>query len=168
MRRQQGCVLRRLRSRAGILMKKLVIENSLLVPEIVKLINQGLNVTFTAKGNSMIPFIYGGRDSVLLAKPVAVNVNDVVLAAVGEGKYVLHRVIKIEGDSLVLMGDGNIVGCEYCEEKDVLAVAVAVLRNGRRYECKSREYLFWVKLWRVLLPVRRCILPVLKRINKVN
>ena len=168
MRRQQECVLRRLRSRAGIPMKKLVIENSLLVPEIVKLTNQGLNVTFTAKGNSMIPFIYGGRDSVLLAKPVEVNVNDVVLAAIGDGKYVLHRVIRVEGNRIVLMGDGNIVGCEYCEEKDVLAVAVAVIRNGICYECNGRAYLFWVKLWRVLLPVRRCILPVLKRINKVN
>ena len=47
-------------------MEHKVVSNHILVTEIDRLVNEGTQVTFVPKGNSMLPFIRGGRDSVAL------------------------------------------------------------------------------------------------------
>ena len=61
----------------------------------------------------MRPFIEGGKDSVTLEYPApdTIRVGDILLCRIGE-RYVLHRLIGIEGDTLHLKGDGNITGGE--------------------------------------------------------
>ena len=76
------------------------------------MVDDGVSVTFPVKGTSMLPFIIGGKESVILQKASKINVGDVVLAWVDGCRYVVHRVISIDGEQVVLMGDGNIVGVE--------------------------------------------------------
>ena len=74
----------------------------------------------------MLPFISGERDSVVLAKTDNIKLYDIVLAIVNENQYVLHRVIKIMGNKLILMGDGNLKGCEICTiECDSIAYRIS-------------------------------------------
>ena len=84
-------------SDGGFLMEHKVVSNHILVTEIDRLVNEGTQVTFVPKGNSMLPFIRGGRDSVVLMKDADVAPLDIVLAKVGK-TYVIHRIIKIDGD----------------------------------------------------------------------
>ena len=95
------------------------IENDILIPEIARLLNEGKEVRFTPSGVSMRPFIEGDRDSVILVKLSRTpQVGDIILAQVetlcGKSSYVLHRLIRIEGDRYVLQGDGNLAGEEVC------------------------------------------------------
>ena len=96
-------------SDGGFLMEHKVVSNHILVTEIDRLVNEGTQVSFVPKGNSMLPFIRGGLDSVVLMKDADVAPLDIVLAKVGK-TYVIHRIIKIDGDRITLMGDGNIRG----------------------------------------------------------
>ena len=48
--------------------KNISIANSILLPEIVKLMNEGHTVTLLLKGYCMRPFLENGRDVVLLKK----------------------------------------------------------------------------------------------------
>ena len=56
------------------------LANEILFPEVAALLEEGHTVTLKAKGTSMMPFIVGGRDSVVLQKADRVAVGDIVLA----------------------------------------------------------------------------------------
>lgn len=136
-----------------------IIQNAIL------LVREGLRVTFPVKGNSMLPFIIGGKESVDLVKPADLQVGHVVLAWVEGCRYVVHRVIRIEGEQVTLMGDGNIVGVEHCTLSDVAALAVNVVsRQGKHHNLYAPWRVKASRLWFRLLPIRRWILAVYRRV----
>lgn len=142
----------------------MTIPNDKFATEIGRLMAEGSEVVFKPKGVSMLPFIRGGRDSVVLRKPSSVKAGDIVLAKTDDSRYVLHRIIKAEKGRLTLMGDGNISGHEHCTDSDVLGVATKIIRDGKEIDCQSPEHLKKVKRWTRLLPVRRYLLAIYKRI----
>ena len=40
--------------------------DDVIIKEAVRLVHDGVSVTFPVKGRSMLPFIFGGRESVIL------------------------------------------------------------------------------------------------------
>ena len=74
------------------------------IEEAVRLVDDGVSVTLPVNGRSMLPFIIGGRDSVILQKPVNLHVGNVVLAWTDDSRWVVHRIIHIDGDRITLMG----------------------------------------------------------------
>lgn len=147
--------------------KTLLIANEILLPEIIRLVDEGREVVLRTKGNSMLPFITGDRDSVVLKKPSQLSVGDIVLAEIAPRHYVLHRIYAFPDDGTVeLMGDGNLRGRERCRLSDVRAEAVEILKKGTdSINCKSAWQRFRAWIWRnPLFPFRRIILGVRKRL----
>jgi len=138
-------------------MDKKIVPNNIILEEAGALLKEGRTVRFTPLGSSMLPFIRGGRDSVVLIKKETVEVGDIVLVRL-PGRYVLHRVIKADGDSITLMGDGNIRGTEECRREDVMGTAVEIIKGNRSVKPGKGQF------WRALLPVRRYILAIYRRI----
>lgn len=135
-----------------------------IIHEAVRLVNEGLAVTLLVKGRSMLPFILGGRESVVLKKPENVREGDVVLARIDGKRHVLHRVMAVSPGRVVLMGDGNIRGQEVCRPEDVLARADEVVgEDGRHRRLDSPAQRRKARLWRRLLPLRRYLLFIYKR-----
>ena len=135
-----------------------------IIQSAIKLVQEGLRVTFPVKGYSMLPFIVGSKESVDLVKPEKLQVGHVVLAWVEGCRYVVHRIIEIEGDQVVLMGDGNIAGVEHCRLDEVAALAVNVVTpKGRHHPLYSPWRVRASRLWWRLLPVRRWILAIYRR-----
>ena len=138
-----------------------------IIQEAVRLVQDGVSVTFPVKGRSMLPFIFGGRESVILQKPGSLQRGQVVLAQVGPDRYVVHRIIKIEPDRITLMGDGNIRGTESCTPSNVLAIATHVVdEKGKRRTLESKGQMFKARVWFRIRPLRRIILAVLRRTCK--
>ena len=140
-----------------------------IIKEAAKLVEDGVSVTFPVKGRSMLPFIIGGKESVILQKAGTLQTGDVVLAEVGNGRHVLHRIVKLEPDidRVTLMGDGNIRGTESCSYGKVLARATYVVdEKGRKRPLESGQARFKARLWKMLLPLRRWILAILRRVIK--
>ena len=133
-------------------MKQKTFSNAQLLPEVVKMLNEGHTVTLSLKGYSMRPFLENGRDKALLIKVQHIKKGDPVLAEVQPGHYVLHRIVAIHGDRVVLCGDGNLVN-EYCRREDVRASVVGFYRKGRIYSA----------IWVHLRPFRRLLLGVYRR-----
>ena len=141
-----------------------VLPNNEILRDLIILVNEGQRVTLPVKGNSMLPFIIGGKESVELVKPDTIAVGDVVLAWINGCRFVVHRIIRIEGDQVQLMGDGNLSGKEYCQINDVKARAEYVINpQGKRRYLYSDMRLCLARLWRGLLPVRRWILAIYRR-----
>lgn len=131
------------------------------------LVSQGMSVTLPVKGRSMLPFIVGGRDSVVLRKPGQTRTGDVVLAWVDESRYVLHRIVRIDRGNVTLMGDGNLALTEHCSLTDIKAVATHVVApGGRAHSLSNRWARSASRLWCWLLPVRKYLLFALNYSNR--
>ena len=74
--------------------------NAKLLPEIIRLLEEGHSVTLQLRGYSMRPFLEDNRDKALLIKAKDIQVGDPVLAEVSPLHYVLHRIIQIEDDKV--------------------------------------------------------------------
>lgn len=115
--------------------------------------------TIWVKGYSMRPFLEHMRDKVQLAFPSRpLRVGDAVLAEIGPGHYVLHRIIQVEGDRLTLMGDGNVRGTERCRVQDVAGIVTHYIRPRRTIPADASWLNFRIRVWRRLLPIRRYLL----------
>lgn len=139
-------------------MDKKVIPNEIMLAEVGALLQEGRDVQLTPLGNSMLPFIIGGKDSVTLRKLPEIEVGDIVLARLTDTRYVLHRVIAVDGDRLTLMGDGNLVGTEPCKKSDILGTVITV--NGH----KPTKGVIWGKL----KPARRYLLAFYRRFRQLK
>lgn len=139
--------------------------NDLLLGEVERLLAEGRDVMLVPKGRSMLPFIRGGTDKVLLRKPSVseLSVGDIVLARKDGGQYVMHRIIAIAGERITLMGDGNLHGTEVVEKKDVAGKVMEILTpTGQHYKPTQG----W--LWRKLLPIRKYLLKIYRKWNKLK
>ena len=143
--------------------------DDIIIKEAIRLVNEGVSVTLPVKGRSMLPFIIDGKDSVILQKPDGAKVGDVVLAWVNGCHYVVHRIIRIDDNQVTLMGDGNIVGTEWCGIDDVKARATHVVdAKGRTHDLYDRRHRWAAKIWFWLCPVRRYLLAIYRRVAGIE
>ena len=145
---------------APLMQQAVELPNAILLSAVADMLREGKQVTLATKGYSMLPFIRGGRDSVRLQRHERYSVGDVVLAEVAPKHYVLHRIVKLEGDAVTLSGDGNLRGTEHCRTEHIAGRAEAIVGpKGRERKVASAR--FWRRLPYV---VRRIVLGVLHRI----
>ena len=139
-----------------IKIQEIQFANAILLPEIVKMLNEGHTVTLRLKGFSMRPFLEDGRDKALLTKPTNPKVGDPVLAEIAPKHFVLHRIISIKGDDVTLRGDGNL-GTENCKLKDVQGAVIGFYRKGRETldRTDGRKWRVYSWLWTRLLSESR-------------
>ncbi len=109
------------------------IDNRLFFDEVAEQLALGHAVRIRARGNSMLPFIRDGRDVLVLEHPGERDFvrGQVLLAQLHDGRYVIHRVVKVKGDRLRLRGDGNLQVYEMCSRAEVLAEVTEVVRGER-------------------------------------
>lgn len=144
-------------------MTELILPDDVMMESLASLLDEGREVRFTPKGQSMRPFIEGWRDSVVLKKMATVEVGDVVLAKLENGSFAIHRVISKSGEKLTLMGDGNLSGTESALTGGVLGTVTGIVKpNGKRVKPKKG------RLWVKLLPFRKRLLWIYRKKMKLG
>lgn len=147
---------------------ELQVPNKILIAEVKRALAEGHSATFRVKGKSMRLFLDDGRDIVKIEKtePQNIKVRDVALAEIEPDHYVLHRVIKREGHRLTLMGDGNLWGTESCNDTEVVGIATAFYRKGRKKPdlATGRKWRTYSSIWLAIKPMRRIILGICRRL----
>ncbi len=138
----------------------MVISNDILIPELARLLREEKEVRFTPSGVSMRPFIEGDKDSVVLAPLTRTpRRGDILLAkAVAQDErtaYVLHRVLRVEAEKIVLQGDGNLTGEEYCSTDNIIGRVTRIERPNGKRKTLSRGI-----IWHLLLPCRPFLLKI--------
>ncbi|MBR1706854.1 MAG: S24/S26 family peptidase [Bacteroidales bacterium] len=143
-------------------MEKMVINNDEFFSHVLELLEKGRQVTIPVKGYSMLPFIRGGKDLVVLEQPGPLRVDDIVLFHVGPaegGRYIMHRILAIDGDKVDIMGDGVPYNHEHVRTGQICGKAVRILRNGMEpVDPYCARELCKVHLWQRIRPVRRYLL----------
>lgn len=143
-------------------MDRIVLPNDVLLNEVAQLLGESREVVITPKGRSMLPFIRGEVDQIKLRQTDSLNVGDIVLAYF-ESRYVLHRIVAINGDEITLMGDGNLEGTERGDRSNVVGKVVEVITPDHGQHKPGRAW-----LWRHTLFLRKYLLKVYRKWNKLK
>lgn len=146
--------------------EKISIPNETMLPQVALMLAEGNSVILLTRGNSMLPFIIGDRDSVELAARPEYRTGDIVLAQLGDNRWVLHRLIGVSGEDVILKGDGNLDGTENCALQDIAGAVRCIIRgNGRKVDVTTPTFVRRSCCWRKLpRTVRRYTLGILRRV----
>ena len=108
-----------------------------LMPLIIERLAVGQSIKFFPRGTSMFPMLRQGEDSVVLsAAPERLRKYDIPLYRRDDGKYILHRIVKV-GDTYTCIGD-NQFDLECGVRRDqIIAVVTAFTRGGREYRVQE-------------------------------
>ncbi|MDD3035076.1 MAG: S24/S26 family peptidase [Bacteroidales bacterium] len=130
-------------------MKSKIINNELFFPEIAQLVESGERVLIRVKGNSMRPFISGDKDFVALEKPgkSSFKRGNILLVRLGNGHYVLHRIVQLTENHIKLRGDGNMSLFESCSYENVIAEATEVKKESKSILKGSLRWNLYKYLW---------------------
>ena len=144
-------------------MEKMILNNDTFFADVLRVLAEGKRVTIPVKGFSMLPFIRGSKDLVVLEKASGdLKADDIVLFHLGPaegGRYVMHRILSVDGEKVDIMGDGVPKNHEHVRKDQILAKAVTILRSGKRpVDPYSPGQLRLVHFWQRLRPVRRYLL----------
>ena len=120
-------------------------------------------VAYTNVGVSMMPLIRQGRDvMVIRRKEGPCHKYDAVLfkrpGKTGRGAYVLHRVLRVNGDGTYWIVGDNCISGETVRDENVLGVLESVIRDGKPLDLDSPSYHAYVRLWCAPWPVRMGLL----------
>ena len=106
-------------------------------------------------GKSMRPMLREGRDTIRVeAVEGRLRRYDVALYERGDGKHVLHRVIRVYEDGYLIRGDN----CDYNEygitDEMIIGRLVGFWRGERYVSCNARSYRLYVRVHTALYPLR--------------
>lgn len=118
------------------------------------------DIKIKISGNSMWPFFIDKKTNVRLTKIKSIKKNNIYLFKY-QNNYVLHRLIKIKGETLIFQGDGNNV--KEIVDKTALVAELVAFENKRLIYTTNKCYRLKVFLYR-LLP-RRVVIKLFKRVK---
>lgn len=120
-------------------------------------------------GFSMYPTFRHRRDQVLLVEPKkAPKRPDVILYRRDDGRFVLHRIVRMaDADTYICSGD-NQWQPERVRRDQVIALVDGFVRNNKEYSLDHPGYRLWVRFWVGIFPVRRPFLAMRRFLGKIK
>lgn len=141
------------------------VDPQALMEDLLQTLEHTEAVPLVISGNSMYPFLVHGRDTVYLSKLTGpVKRGDMVLYRRNSGQYILHRVYRA-GETLELIGDGQVgiePGIGYSQ---LLAGVSAVRRKGRLLRPGHPVWFFYGKIWIRVIRGRPRLLGLYRRLH---
>lgn len=127
-------------------------------------------VVYTNRGDSMYPLIRSNGDIIIVKrKTFGFKKYDVPLYKRDNGKYVLHRILKVNKDGTYVTCGDNRYTKEYgLTDDNMLGILTAVVRNGKEIRLNSLGCSIYAHLWCDLFAIRMLILVVAKVFKKIK
>lgn len=118
------------------------------------------SLLYTAVGTSMLPLIKEHHDLITIVKKEnGLKKRDVALFKRDDGKYVLHRVMKVCKDGTYIMcGDHQWIKERGVREDQVLGYLTQVDQGDRVITVNDKKYKRYVRLWCNFFYIRAAIL----------
>lgn len=141
-----------------------------LVPLIIEVISSGSSFKLYPNGQSMLPTIVAGEDSVeLSALPSVLKKYDIVLYKRDNGQYVLHRIVRVGKDCFDMCGDNQIDIEKNVLKKDIIAYASAIYKREKCISTDSKAFIYDAvtlyrkkRIKRLINRIKRILHPVYK------
>ena len=150
----------------SLLNKEIALEA--LMPLIRERLAIGQTVRFSPRGTSMLPMLRQGIDTVTLSPlPETLQKYDLPLYQRDNGKYVLHRVIRVDETTYTCMGDNQVDPEPGLRHEQMIAVVTSFTRNGRVIPVTSFGYKLYCRFWVGSCPIRRFVRRVKGRLRRI-
>lgn len=129
----------------------------------------------TNVGDSMMPFLREGKDLMVIEPRPAGRCKrlDAVLYKRPNGKYVMHRILKVRKHDYVLCGDNRIMREFGVQEDWIFGVLTGIIRDGKTIPVTDRRYrlrvhllcdFFWVRVF--VIRFRSLLRKIKRKIKK--
>ena len=128
-------------------------ENSVRHASFEEILDECGCLVWKTEGASMAPLIHTGDLVTIERRPEGPRPLDVALYK-QNGRYVLHRVLRAEGDGYRCAGD-NTFTTELVPAVQVLGIMTGLIHNGREVKLRSPAYRFYARFWGGNLLLRR-------------
>lgn len=125
-------------------------DNGMKISQVIE--QQGFYIS-TISGISMYPMLRNRKDTVVLSVVKGRLKKYDLPLYIANGKYVLHRVIKVKPDGYIIRGD-NCVQKENVRDEQIIGVMTEFYRGEKKVSAKNLWYRIYVRVWHVLYPVR--------------
>lgn len=139
--------------------KTRVLSPEILLEEYRKLLQEDARIEalpLVITGNSMSPFLIGGRDTVYLSRLTRpLRRGDAVLYQRRSGSYVFHRVYKVSRDGFTMLGDAQTTPEPGIQPDQIIAIMTRAERKGKTLSPGSFWWEFFEKIWIRMVPVRQ-------------
>ena len=137
-----------------------------MIGAICKTLDSGRSVELSLKGQSMLPMIREGKDSVILS-PVTREIRkyDVVFYKRPDGSYVLHRVVKLCDDTVWCVGDNQFVVERGVPHSAIIAILESVRRDGALIEARGKRSMAYARIRTITRPVRYFLFRLKRKIK---
>lgn len=135
-------------------------------PVLEQLRLHGTHASLTS-GVSMQPLFKTHRDVVMLSVPDReLKKYDVVLYPAPNGKFYLHRIVKVKEKEFLIRGDNTYV-TEHVPKSAIVAVMTSFNRKGKHFEISAFGYRFYSRVWVFFYPVRRFFVRVKGALGRI-
>lgn len=130
-------------------------------------LQNGGKANLVVTGVSMKPMLKEGRDTVILA-PITTDpvTGDIVLYRRDNGKFVLHRIIRVTPEGYLISGD-NQYELEEVSRGQLLAVVGGFTRKGRSHTLREPGYRLYRWAWVKLFWLRKPYIKLRRRLGRV-
>lgn len=135
-----------------------------------QVLEQSGQLVYTNVGDSMWPLIRQGKDLIVISRKPDARLKryDVPLyrrdtdRQAGNGKYVLHRILRVFPDGYVISGDNRWNLERDIQDRHIIGVLTAVVRGGadpnvenpKTIYVTDRAYRIYTHIWCDLFPLR--------------
>lgn len=115
------------------------------------ILNSGEILYYRNKGDSMYPLIEENKCILkIIPKPNSrLKVGDIPLYKRDNGKYVLHRIIKVKSYEYYLRGDNRVFTERGIEDRHIIGVLDSIIKDGKEikvYGNTSKLFLLKLKI----------------------
>ncbi len=133
-------------------------------------LERGGRIIHTNVGDSMMPLLREGRDLMIIEKRPQGRCKkyDAVLYKRPNGRYVMHRILKVRKNDYVICGDNRWMREFGVPDEWILGVLTGVIRDGKQISVTDRKYRLYVHLWCDFYWIRAAILRVKGRLRIIK
>lgn len=124
------------------------------MPLIKEQLAMGQTVKFKPRGISMLPMLRQGIDNVILSPlPNKLRKYDLPLYQRENGKYILHRVVKV-GETYTCIGDNQFELETGLRDDQMIALVTGFYRGEKFHSVNELGYHLYCRFWHYSRPLR--------------
>lgn len=134
---------------------------------IEKIIDEKGFYVSTSVGMSMYPMLRNRKDTIIIRKKnMRYKKYDVVLY-MRDGKYILHRIVKVLEKGYVIRGDNCYINEYDIDDKKIIGYLAECYRGETKVNFDGILYKCYTRIWNLFYPIRYGIIVIRKILSRL-
>ena len=145
-----------------------ILDTNAFLDAVCELLLQGQrNVAIPVTGGSMVPFLHSGDMAYLDLPDSPLKKGDIVLYTRENGRYILHRIKRINKDgSFIMVGDAQ-QELELLPRRELIHARVtSALHCGKHIHPGQPRWWFYQHIWLNIVPIRHFLMALSGKLNR--